>query len=323
KNDLSKKYNITPIVTSFSWETQGYIKSALKFSIALSDDKQFPKNPVEVGDLIIILEDNMEIIRNVVVEESQSNLTSVSYTGYDIGWWLRQSKSVYQFNNVSAKQAIATILTDFDMKHDIAEMPTLIHQIYIQKSPAEMISDIIKQYQNETGKKMYTETDRGVLYIKSIKDMTVIGSFKLTGNLEAMDITKAPLSFIKSKNLLDMRNRIRMIVSDNSVTEEIASIQDKKSIKKYGLIEETYKIEKENSAQARQVAKILLQRLNKVKETHKLTLFGDTSFKSGRLFNVDIEGITGRYMIMNAAHNVDSGGNYTMQLDFVLPEEVV
>ncbi|SNR86117.1 hypothetical protein SAMN05446037_100171 [Anaerovirgula multivorans] len=324
KNDASKAYNITPLISSVSWDSNLSLRSVIEFSIIWNDTVHFPANPIELGDLVVILKEGVEVNRGIVVNENLSGRGNISYTAYDYAWYLGKSKSVYQFN-LSAKQAVERVLNDFGMPiGNILTMSTKINKVYIQQSPAEIIKDIIKQFERETGNKVLTELREGKIYIENMMDMIVIGTFKISENVQQYNILSNPLGAERTRNIEDMRNRIKIILTEQDNFETIALEQDTVNASRYGLLEETFKIDAEDSAKARQVAKILLKRLNKIHETNSITLMGDVKFKAGRLFDVvePLTGMQGRYMITECKHEVNQG-QHIMNLTLTLPEDVI
>ena len=323
KNDGTRSYDITPIVQQFSWDSTMSLASVIDFSVIWSD-KSIPVNPVEIGDLIIIYKDNVEVNRGVVVKSKQSGISAIDYVAYDYAWYLGKSKSVYQFNGIDGKQAIEKILNDFGMPiGNITDMATSINKIYIQKSPAEIIQDIIKEHERQSGIKIFPEMRSGKIFIEKMRDMVVIGRFRYAANVGSSNVLDFPIGAERTRSIEEMRNRIKIILSQDDNFETVALEQDTPMASKYGLLEETYKIDVEDVAKARQVARILLQRLSKVHETNSLTLMGDVSFKAGRLFDVveSTTGMKGRFMITNCKHEV-AGSLHVMNLILTLPEDI-
>ncbi|WP_274363709.1 XkdQ/YqbQ family protein [Paenibacillus thermotolerans] len=331
KNDGSKTYDITPIVGPFSWDSNLSLLSVLEFSLIWSDvPSLFPKNPCELGDVVLLYEDQEEVYRGVIVTEGRANRGAINYTVYDYAWYLGKSKSVYQFNKIPASQAITVILNDFGMLiGKIPVMSTPIDQIYLEKSPAEIIEDIYKFHERRTGQKFNVEMRQGKIYFEEMKDLVIKGTFRLAGNLPLVDVLANPLGVSWNRTIESMRNRVKILVERNEEKKEqttyevVATAQDEALISKYGLLEDVYKIEAEDAAKAREVAKILLQRLARIHERNSLTLMGDVAFKAGRLLDVSepVTGMSGRYLIQTVKHTV-SKQIHTMDLELVLPEEV-
>lgn len=324
KSDQSKSLDITPIVGEISWDSDFSIMAALEMEIAFSDTQHFPKNPCDLGDIVVLTKQSTEVFRGEIVTENKAG-RNLKYTVYDLAWLLCESKTVYQFNNIPATQAITRILDDFGMKiGSILNMSTRIDKIYIQECPACIIQDIIDIVEKHEGYTINVEMRKGKIYFEKRKDLLITGRFKLAENLGEKDIIHAISDASRSRSIIPMKNRIRLIVDDEDTEYEItAQAEDKGLIDKYGLLEETLKIDAEDAAKSRQVAKILLSRLGRIHESNDISLIGDIKFKAGRLFDVvePVTGMEGRFMIASAKHKV-SNQIHTMELELILPEDV-
>ncbi|MEK5060477.1 hypothetical protein BK126_04415 [Paenibacillus sp. FSL H7-0326] len=326
KNDASRTYDITPITESITWDSNLSMMSAMEFQVIWVDmERFFPKNPCDLGDVVMLMEDDEEVYRGIIVTEGRSGRAAINYTVYDYAWYLGKSKSVYQFNKIAASDAISKILKDFGMLiGKVPSMNTPIDEIYLEKSPAEIIEDILQKHERRTGKRFNAELRKGKIYFDEIKDLVVKGTFRLADNLGNRDVMSVPLEADRTRTIESMRNRVKILIErEDSQYEIAASVQNDSLIKKFGLLEDTYKIDAEDAAKAREVARILLGRLARLQETNTLRLMGDSAVKAGRLLDVNepITGMSGRYMIMTAKHTV-SNQIHTMDLELVLPEEV-
>ena len=331
KNDGTKTYNITPLKGAVTWDSNLSLMSVLEFELIWTDiPNLFPKNPCELGDVVILLKDSKEVYRGIIVTEGRSGREAIKYTVYDYAWYLGKSKSVYQFNNIPASQAITRIMNDFGMLiGKIPTMNTLIDEIYIEKSPAEIIEDIYKKDESSTGKRYIAEMREGKIYFEEMKNLVIKGTFRLAENVEFYDVMASPLGANKTSTIESMRNRVKILIErnnqdvDQAKYEVVATAQDEALISKYGLLEDVFKIDAEDVAKAREVARILLERLARIQETNSIKLMGDPAFKAGRLLDVTepITGIYGQYMILAAKHTV-ANQVHTMDLELVLQEDV-
>jgi len=324
KNDGSKVIGIAPIVNKLSWDSDLSLKSVMEFGINWGDARYLPYNPVELGDLAILYAGDKEVNRGIIVTEKRKGRDSVAYTAYDYAWYLSKSKSVYQFNGISVSKAIKKILSDFGIPiGSMASMQAIVSKVYIQKSPAEIMTDLLKMHEQQTGQRMNTELRQGQLYIEKMEDMEFIGTFKLASNIAPNNVLDNPLGAERTRTIEDMRNQVKIILSKNDNYETVALAQDVNTGSKYGLLEEVFKIDEEDVAKARQVSKILLERLNKIHESNKISLMGDPKFKAGKIFNLyePVTKMQGRYMITNCSHNVE-GGYHVMDLVLTLPEDI-
>jgi hypothetical protein len=330
KNDGSKSYDITPITGPITWDSNLSLMASMEFTIVWNDTRLFPINPCDLGDVVILTKDGEEVYRGIIVTERKSGREAIKYTVYDYAWYLGKSKSVYQFNKIPASQAIKKVLTDFGMLiGNIPNMNTLIDAIYLEKPPAEIVESIYKLEEQQTGKRFNVEMRQGKIYFEEMKDLVINGTFKLAENLWPYDVLSNPLGADRTRSIESMRNRVKILIErDNNDLEQakyevVAFAQDEALITKYGLIEEVFKIDAEDVAKAREVARILLQRLARIQETNGLKLMGDVAFKAGRLLDLiePITGMAGRFMIIRAKHTV-SNQIHTMELELAMPEEV-
>jgi len=283
-----------------------------------------------LGDVVLLLKDDEEVYRGVIVTESRSGRDAYKYTVYDYAWYLGKSKSVYQFNKIPASKAIERILKDFGMLiGSIPEMNTPIDEIYLEKSPAEIIDDIYKKHERRSGKRFVVEMRKGKIYFEEMKDLLISGTIQFAGNVAPMDVMKNPLGASRTRTIESLRNRVKILVEHDkddkagAKYEVVATTQDEASISKYGLLEDVYKMDAEDTAKAREVARILLQRLNRIHQTNSIKLLGDVDFKGGRLLDINepVTGMSGRFMIVTAKHTV-ANQLHTMELELALPEEV-
>jgi len=330
KNDGQRSYDITPLVGSITWDSNLSMMAVMEFDIHWTDAKLFPANPCDLGDVAILMKDGEEVYRGVIVTEAKSGRAAIKYTVYDYAWYLGKSKSVYQFNKITASQAITKILKDFGMLiGSVPQMGTIIDEIYLEKSPAEIIEDIYKRHERASGKRYNVEMRQGKIYFEEMKDLVITGTFKLAENIDPVDVLANPLGADRTRTIESMRNRVKILIERDEKEktkpkyEVVATAQDENLIKKYGLVEDVFKIDAEDAAKAREVARILLKRLARIHETNSIKLMGDVAFKAGRLFDVTepVTGMQSRFMITAAKHEVKNQ-IHTMQLELALPEDV-
>jgi len=331
KNDGTKTFNITPLKGSITWDSNLSLMSVLEFELIHSDvPNLFPKNPCDLGDVVLLLKHEVEIYRGVIVTEGKSGRDAIKYTVYDYAWYLGKSKSVYQFNNIPASQAITRILNDFGMLiGHIPTMNTLIDEIFLEKSPAEIIENIYKLHENRTGLRLNAEMRQGKIYFEDIKNLVIKGTFRLADSVPPNDVMSNPLGAEKTRTIESMRNRVKILIErneqqkDQAKYEVVATAQNDDLIGKYGLLEDVFKIDAEDEAKAREVARILLDRLGRIQETNSIKLMGDPSFKAGRLLDVTepITGIVGQFFILSVKHSL-ANQVHTMDLELVRQEDV-
>ncbi|GEO27019.1 hypothetical protein AAC03nite_28040 [Alicyclobacillus acidoterrestris] len=322
KNEVDRTYDITPLCGAITWDTYLSLTCELTLPIMWSDTSSFPKNPCELGDMVLLSKNDEEVQRWILTKSSQQGRNPITYTGYDWAWYLGQSKVNYQFNGIPADQAVRRILADFGMIiGTIAPMSAKITKIYMQQTPSDIIDDILTQQKQQSGREYSAEMVKGVISIVPTVNRLIKGTFTIAG--VTADVMLNALDAQRDRDLTALRNRIDIITSDSDTYTTQAIAQDSASISKYGLLADTYTIESADVAKSRQVAKILLQRLNRIQESNTITLMGDPNVRAGYLININepITGMKGQYMIQQATHTV-SNQVHTMQITLVLPQDV-
>ena len=302
----NKLVNITPITGDITWRSSTEeLGQQLDFSLANNDTKLFPKNTVDVGNLIVLKREE-ELFRGIVVTENKRGREPIVYSGLDVAFYLNKSKSFYQFNKVPADKAIRKILTDFRVPiGNIAKMPTIIKEIFPNESPAEIIKKIIDQTQKDQGRKYRMEMRLGKFYIDRQTDLLVKGQFKLASNLKPWDVKHSISGPSRTRSIEEMKNSIQ-IVNENKV---VATLEDNQLIRQYGLLQEVVEVQDKNISQARNIAKNMLKDLGKVLEEVSLEMLGDDRVRAGRLIEIEepVTGLKGRYLIQSVTHSLKNG----------------
>jgi len=302
----STETNITPLVGSIQWRSNiNELGEQLDFEIAFNDDRYFPINPVELGD-VIRLENGNEIFRGIVVAEQKKGRGAVSYTCFDYAFYLNKSKEIYQFNKLPGQKAIETILKDFDIPiGSIAPITTVINKIYNDKAVSDIIKDILDKAEKEKGTKYSMEMRQGKLYIEDQKDLVIKPTFKLADNVEAYDIADSISNPSRKRTIEDMKNSIKIISGDKIAAEK----RDDNLINKYGLLQEVVPIDEKDSAQARNIAQNMLKELGKIFEENSVEMLGNDDVKAGRIIEIEepVTGMKGQYLIKDVTHTLTNG----------------
>ena len=298
--------NISPLVGSIGWRSNiDELGDQLDFDIAFNDDRYFPLNPVDVGNLII-LRNTDEIFRGVVVTENRSGRGAIGYTTFDYGFYLNKSKEIYQFNGVRADQAILKILGDFNIPVGLVmDIKTVVTKIYPSGTVSDIIKDILKMAEDETGIKYRMEFRQGKFYIEKQQDIIIKLKFQLASNLAPDDVTSAISNPSRKRSIEDMRNSIKLVSNDAVV----AAVRDESLIKQYGLLQEVSSVDEKDLAQAGNIANTMLKDLGRVFEETSLDMPGDDTARAGRLIEIQepVTGMSGLYLIKNVAHTVKKG----------------
>lgn len=313
----NKTYDITSFVGNVSWsDSVDTLGSQLDFSTGYSSEKYFPKFDIECGDIVVMTEEN-EIFRGIVVTSDFSNYSEKSYTAFDFLWYLNKSKVIKQFNGVNAGDAIGQLCSEFSITvGTIAPMRCLINHIYYENTVSEIIDNILEQEFNETGKTYIKEIDKGSFHIFEKHSKTVQGFFRPAVNIAPFDVTTVPAMPSRSFSIEDMKNSILIISGEENSVYTVGKAQDTGSISKYGLLQEIENVDDEDLNKAQNIAENRLKELNKVSETVSIQLLGDFNVRSGRVIAIkeDYTGLNGNYFIKSCSHS-GSSAVHTMDLE--------
>lgn len=294
---------------SITWNSNlDQLGDSLNFEVAYNNDRFFPKLSVEAGDIVVLKNNNKEVFRGIVITpDIQEN--NISYSCFDFSFYLNKSKVVKQFNKISASKAIESLLSDFNIKASIVNIPTQINKIYYNKVVSDIIKDILEQARNETRVKYVFEMRGNVLHILKQDDLKINTLMQLSSNTNQFDVLETISNPRRRLSIEDMKNSIKIVTKDNKKVDVVAEVKDDNLIKKYGLLQEVQSIDKKDKAQAKNIASNLLQDLGKVFEENSIEVLGNEELRCGRILEVteDRTGMKGQYVIKNANHTYKNG----------------
>jgi hypothetical protein len=305
--------NITPIIGSISWKGNiDELGDEVSFDIAYNDDRYHPKNPCDLGDLVIFKNADYEITRAIIVEETKQGRSPIGYTAFDYAFYLNKSNAIYQFNRIAADQAIKKILNDFNVPiGNIASMSKKVDKIFNNKKVSDILKEIIEMVEQEQGQKYLMEMRQGKLFIEKQIDLIVKGTFRIAENLSEHNVTAAISNPTRKRSISDMINSIQVVSNDKLVLEQV----DDGLVNKYGKLQKVITLDEKESKTAKQIAQNELNEFAKVVEETSVEFMGDDQVRAGRLFEIEepITGISGMFLIKDVTHTI-RGGIHKMSL---------
>lgn len=304
--------NITPIVGNIQWSSNvDTLGQQLDFSASANDDRFFPRNPIEVGDMVVFQNQN-EIFRGIIVTEGRNGRFERQYTCFDPAFYLNKSKDVFQFNGEKANKAIEKMLKAYEVPiGQIVSIPVEIDKVFTN-TISENMKEILEIAQKQTGIKYRMEMRAGQLYIEKQTDLVVTGAFELVTNMDDIDIQASISNPSRTLSIEEMRNRIKIVKDDKVIT----TVENGSLIDQFGLLTEVLSIDEKELPKAKSIAKNLLSELGKVFEECSLTMLGDERIRAGRILKIEEPntGMSGQYLIKSAAHTLTKG-IHTMSLN--------
>jgi len=298
--------NITPLVGSIGWRSNmDELGDELSFDVAFTDVAFFPKNPCDVGDMVMLKSEGKEITRGIIVDEQKSGRSPVSYTAFDFAFYLNKSESTYQFSKMAADQCIKKILSNFGVPvGTIVSIPVPITKIFPGKKPSDIIKEIIETAEQKLGIKYLMEMRQGKFFIEKQMDLIITAKFELGG--KSYNATDAIMNPSRSRSISDMVNSIQVVGNNDKI---VLNKDDDAMIKKYGKIQKVITLDQDEKKSAKVVAENELKLLSKLTEEISIDLIGDDNVRAGRLFKVvePITGIDGTYLIKDVDHSIENG----------------
>lgn len=237
-------HNVTPYIGSVEWHnSETELATSMSFQLAKPQQKWQGYYTPEVGD-VVRLHTNAEVFRGIIVDVDYGDPTNNKYTCYDAGWYLNKTKDTYQFNNISIRECLNKILGDLSIPIDSIsgitsageELDnTTVTDIYIDKA----ISDIIKDFIDNKlkGRYNFDFTPRGFrLYTMGTE--VAYPQFRLSSNTQLLNSIEHRGSESHTGSLENCKTSIKVI----SDTDVLATARHDYIYKRYGLIQETVKV---------------------------------------------------------------------------------
>lgn len=298
--------NITPIIGALSWRSStDELGQQLNFEMAFNDSRFFPKNPLDLGQMVILKSEQEEILRTIIVEEGKQGRQPIYYTSFDPAFYLNKSKAIYQFNTTGNK-AIEKMLSDFNVPvGNIISIPTIIDKIYNNETISDIIKDILKQAEKDQGIKYQMEMRAGKLFIEKQNDLIIKASFDLAANLKNFDSQYSISQPSRTRSIVDMKNSIQ-IIQENKV---VSTDKNQNLIDIYGLLQDVVEVQDKDIAQARNIAKNILRDFGRIIEDNSIEMLGDYKVRAGRILEINerITGMKGNYLVRTVTHTVKNG----------------
>lgn len=284
------------------------------FSLALNKkDKYWPRLEIDVGDKILFQNSGITVFTGMIVEDDTADNLTHSIKAYDYGFILNKSQVNVQFRKMAADKAIEKLCSDFGISiGSICSMPTLIDKIYSGDMVSDCLNNIISQVSADTGLEYRMEVRVNKLYIEVLTDLVITAVYKGASNIAPFDVTTEPASLQKNRSIVDMRNSVKIVSSDENSTSVIGEAKDDEAISKFGLLQQIESASENDGSQAKNQAKNRLVELNKIKNEISVRLMGDDNVRAGRIleFNQEEESLIGRYKVINASHTYYNNNHY-------------
>lgn len=295
-----KNTDITEFVGGINLNSSiGTLGQSLAFTIPRNprDSKLDISDEIETGD-VVILSNEKELFRGVIVNINTSKF-SRTIECLDYCFYLNKNKTIKQFEELSASSCILQLLQEINAPvGQIPQLSTSISKLYNKNTFAEIIVDILKQVEKETGIEYKLEYIDNVFNVSPFKKIKINFQLRYTGG-ESL-----------SESILDMKNRVLVLSNEQDSEEVLAVGEDVGNIEKYGCLQEIVNVEPDKDiSQVRNIAKTTLKKLNRVSKKITLEAIGNDEFRAGRVIEIEnsLFKLKGEYLINSCTHTWKKG----------------
>ncbi|MGL5709597.1 MAG: XkdQ/YqbQ family protein [Cetobacterium sp.] len=277
--------------------------ASFDFTVArnISDPNFAVTESIKNGDIIKF--QNIDTVENIftgIIVDCTTNKFTKDIKCLDFYFYLNNNKVIKQFNALNASAAIENLLKDIGASTgDIENIATSITKIYRNNTVAEIIEDILKIANEETGKKYHLvieDTTFNLVLYKKIKAEVVDNVFGMP---------------TLNESITNMKNSVLVVSNDQEETAIYAKAKDEEGIKKYGMLQEIIEVDpdKDDISKVRNIANTKLKELNKVTQKVSISAFGNDELKAGRILEIDLKdfGVKGEFLIKSCTHTFQKG----------------
>lgn len=296
--------DVTKYAGGLTWSNStDELSTSMSFEIAKTDMRYMNMATPKVGGIVSLFT-NVEIFRGIIVSVDDGNEFSNKYNAFDFGWYLNKSKETYQFNNVSANDAITKICNDFNV--DVYALPELgknITQIYIDKTISEIIDDILEQCD-----KVYTyDVIPAGLRIYELGSLYAYPEFRITPNTRLLFSPDLLGNVSHSISIEEMKNSVKVVSEKDGAYTVKKVLRDDNSVYEYGLLQEVITVDTEKN-DAEIVAKNNFETLNKPSETFSVEIIEQVESYTMAGYRITVG--DKNYVILNTEHSITNGVHY-------------
>ena len=235
------------------------------------------------GAVVSLFSDKRELIRSVIIKKNWSRWIW-NYTTQDYSRYLK-NKVIMQFNNITASNAIKSMLNQAYIIGNVVNIPTKINKIYKNKTIAEIIDDILDQAKQDQGIEYFKEIEGNILYVRKLQDMKINPTIIL------------PKEINPESSIENMKNKIQVVSNNEKNNSVIATAED------------TYR---RDIAKAQNIANNALLENNKIVRSCNIddihVINGGEDIKANRLIYLNAGSrLCGFYKIKSATHTLSNG----------------
>jgi hypothetical protein len=301
--------DITITAGGIAWQnTLAELATTLNFEVAKLD-AQHTKIYLPQEGSIVRLNADEEFFRGIILTVDDGSKTSNKYTAVDFGFYLNKNSETYQFTDASANQAITQICGNFGIPIDsLCALPLTFSKIYLDKSAAEVIWDILEQTAAVLGYAYNFDVTPKGLRVYRLGDLIASPRFRLSENTQWYNSVDLRGGVSHSVSIEDLKNSVKVVSGDEKGFTLIAAEQNAELISKYGLLQTVEKINEKELGNAANLARQKMSELSQKKETFSFEIIEADDCYTRAGYEIEVDGA--KFIIEGSSHSIKNGIHY-------------
>ncbi len=299
-------HDITKTAGNISWSNSIYeLATILSFETAKTD-AEYLKDLIYVpgvGDVVQIVT-NEEVFRGIITTVDYGGSNTNKYTAVDMGWYMNKTAQTYQFRNIRADDAIRELCADLSISIVmLPELETNIKHIYFDKDVSEILKDIL----NQCGGDYNFDFVPDGLRIYKIGELYAYPEFRIADNIPQTYSPDFRGKENHSISIEDMKTSVKVTSEKDNVYSELAVLQNRDLIDKYGFLQKIVKIDPDTE-NAETTARRELEENSNPKESYSFEIVEkfDSYTRAGEIIGIDGT----NYVIESTNHRIENGWHY-------------
>ena len=298
--------DVTAAAGGIAWQnTLAELATTLGFELPKINMQHSKIYLPEVGGIIRLVT-NEEIFRGIIISMDDGDKNVNKYVAVDFGFYLNKNSDTYQFTEAPANQAITQICGDFGIPVDsLCDIPYTFAKIYLDKSAADVIWDILETATPHTGFSYNFDVTPKGLRVYRLGDLHANPKFRISSNTQPYNSVDLRGSVGHSVSIADMKNSVKVISGNEDGFAHLTTEQDAGLISKYGLLQTVEKVDEENIVNAADIARQRLRELSQKAETFSFEIIEDDECYSRAGYELDVDGV--KFIIEGSSHRIKNG----------------
>lgn len=231
---VHKDTDITEYVSSMSWGgSRSEVARKLELKVVNAPlDKNITPLKIGLADPIYLFEDDgkTELFRGFVVEREASSVTgTVTYTAYDLLYYMIKSSATYNFSSKTAEDITQMVCDDMEIPVGNLASTGISQKLIVQNTSIyEIIMRAYTQAYQQNGVSYRVNAKKGCLNVEEMG--------KVVCEIEFTEDTNITSSNYK-ETLANMVNKVRIYDGEGNPA---GVVQNDADVKAYGIFQQTY-----------------------------------------------------------------------------------